>query len=143
MRAYLLTMTKPFISVEKVKAFVNMKSLQSRVIKKRTKNSSTQESSVHTVTEEGNLFVPQKVCTSFQSRSPNAHLLHNVYIVLCAGKMSVDCIRITEEEAAAKKHLFFDILSAHITGVFTYFIPTIVQHSFSNFYLYYLMPRLT
>ena len=70
MRAYLLTMTKPFISVEKVKDFVNMKSLQSRVIKKRTKNSSTQGSSVHTV--------PQKVCTSFQSQSPNAHLLHNV-----------------------------------------------------------------
>lgn len=62
MRAYLLTMTKPFISVEKVK--------ESRVIKKRTKNSSTQGSSVHTV--------PQKVCTSFQSQSPNVHLLHNV-----------------------------------------------------------------
>lgn len=78
MRAYLLTMTKPFISVEMLKAFVSMKSLQSGIIKKRTKNSSTQESSVHTVTEEDNLFVTQKVCTSFHPQSPNAHLLHNV-----------------------------------------------------------------
>jgi len=77
-RAHLLTMAKPFISVEMLKAFVSMKSLQSRVIKKRTKNSSTQGSSVHTVTEEGNLFLPQKVCPSFQSQSPNAHLLHDV-----------------------------------------------------------------
>lgn len=73
MRAYLLTMAKPFISVEMLKAFVSMKSLQSGVIKKCTKISSTQGSSVYTVTEEDNLFVPQKVCTSFQSQSPNAH----------------------------------------------------------------------
>jgi len=80
MRAYLLTMAKPFISVEMLKAFVSMKSLQSGVIKNCTKISSTQGSSVHTVTEEdtSNLFVPQKVCTSFQSQSPNAHLLPDV-----------------------------------------------------------------
>lgn len=59
-------------------------------------------------------------------------------LVLCTGKMLVDCIRITEEEAEAIKHLFFDSLSAHITRAFTS-----LQHSFSNSYLNYIMPRLT